>query len=193
MSGAAAAVSLEGLTGAGALVLVVGPSGAGKDSVLRGARAALIEEPRIRFPPRVVTRAADETEDNATMTEAEFAAADAAGAFLLVWRAHGLRYGIPAALGDYLRSGDLVVVNASRTVVTAARGAFARTHAVLVTAPLEIRAHRLRERGRDPDFEARLARDVGHERDLQPDLVIDNSGSLAASVESLCGFLLSAR
>jgi len=41
------------------LVLVVGPSGAGKDTVIEGARAALGDDTRFRFVRRVVTRPVD--------------------------------------------------------------------------------------------------------------------------------------
>jgi len=41
------------------LVLVVGPSGAGKDSLLKAAREEFRGDPRIGFARRVITRPAD--------------------------------------------------------------------------------------------------------------------------------------
>ena len=43
----------------GALVLVVGPSGAGKDALIAAAREALEANTRFTFPRRVVTRQVD--------------------------------------------------------------------------------------------------------------------------------------
>ena len=57
----------------GAFVAVVGPSGAGKDTLIAHARAALADEPQVEFVRRVITRLADgETEDHDTLTDAAF-------------------------------------------------------------------------------------------------------------------------
>ncbi len=50
--------------GPGRLVLVVGPSGAGKDTLIGLAQAACAEDGTIVFPRRVVTREASASEDN---------------------------------------------------------------------------------------------------------------------------------
>src|SRR6516165_1390213 len=99
------------------LVLVVGPSGAGKDTLIEAARLALADDPRFRFVRRVITRPADAGgEAHEAVSEAEFAARD----FTLQWQAHGLRYGIPAAVIDDVGLEQVVVANVSRTVVAEA-------------------------------------------------------------------------
>jgi phosphonate metabolism protein PhnN/1,5-bisphosphokinase (PRPP-forming) len=162
------------------LVLVVGASGAGKDTLIAAAREALAGDSRFVFPKRVVTReVVAALEDHETLTTERFSAAEAAGAFALSWDAHGLRYGLPARLTSDLAAGQVVVVNASRTMVAAAVAKFPATRVLLIEAALEIRAARLASRGREsaPEIAARLRRDV--DAPLPGAVRIDNSGPLA--------------
>lgn len=145
----------------GTLVLVVGPSGAGKDMLLRGARRALAGQWAYDFPAREITRPANAGgEAHVAITEAEFAARLAAGAYCLAWRAHGLGYGLPRVLEDGLAAGRTVVVNASRAAISEARQRFAPLRIVHVTAPPHVIARRLHGRGRESaaEIDARLRR-----------------------------------
>ncbi|OYW05575.1 MAG: phosphonate metabolism protein/1,5-bisphosphokinase (PRPP-forming) PhnN [Acidiphilium sp. 37-67-22] len=139
----------------GCLVLIVGPSGAGKDTVMRAAREALAGTSGFLFPRRIITRPADDAEDHLPVTPADFAT----HAFALSWQAHGLSYGIPATILAALAAGDVVVVNVSRAVVAEARQRF-RCHVVEITASAPVLASRLAVRGRETeaDIAARLAR-----------------------------------
>ena len=144
----------------GGFVLVVGPSGAGKDTVIAGARAALEGEPRLLFPRRVVTRPASEWEAHDSLDEAGFRRAEAAGAFALSWRAHGLCYGIPAETAMAAQTGKLVLCNVSRAVVPQARERLPAVTVVEITAPAEVLEQRLarRSRAEDGDVALRLRR-----------------------------------
>lgn len=145
----------------GILFLVVGPSGAGKDSLIAGARQALADDPRFLFPRRVITRAAEAGgEDHVPMAADRFDEAERQGAFCLSWRAHGLAYGVPAVAAEALAAGRSAVVNASRSVIGTARAHLAPVRVVHVTAAPATLARRLATRGRESaeDIAARLAR-----------------------------------
>lgn len=140
------------------LVLVVGPSGAGKDTLLNAARQDLATDRRFRFVRRTITRSADPGgEDHEPVTEAEFLTRD----FALQWGAHGLRYGIPADIAADIAVGIVVVANVSRGVIETAAAHFP-TRVIEVTAPPEVLSTRLAARGRESaaDVAARLTRSV---------------------------------
>jgi ribose 1,5-bisphosphokinase len=161
--------------GPGRLILVVGPSGAGKDTLLGFAKAACAEDSSIVFPRRVVTREASSAEDNAQLGPDDFSQALARGDFAMHWEAHDHCYGLPRAIDDDIRTGRSVVVNASRTVIDAARKVYANVVVIAITAPPELLAERIkmRARGSDGGAEQRLSRAVNT---VAPDITILNVG-----------------
>src|SRR4051794_8643592 len=99
----------------GAFVAVIGPSGAGKDTVMDSARAELADRgSAFVFPRRLITRPIGPGEDHVPVGDADFTRIERDGGFALSWRAHGLSYGVPIAVVDSVRSGDVVVMNISR-------------------------------------------------------------------------------
>lgn len=165
------------------LVLVVGPSGAGKDTLINAAKTALAGDGRFVFPRRVVTRpAVSALEDHESVSPEEFALQQANGAYALSWGAHGLQYGLPASIKDDIAAGSVVVMNGSRAMVGNARGAFPDTAVILVEASLEARAQRLAGRGRETAAQVaeRLRREV--DSDIPNAIRIDNSGDVTAGI-----------
>lgn len=137
----------------GILVLVVGPSGAGKDTLLDAAREALRGDRRFRFVRRVITRPAEAGgEAHEAVTADEFAARR----FALAWEAHGLRYGIPDDIGADIAAGRMVIANVSRGVIADAAARFP-VQVIEVTASPETLSARLASRGRE-DAAGRAAR-----------------------------------
>jgi ribose 1,5-bisphosphokinase len=163
--------------GPGRLVLVVGPSGAGKDTLLGLARAACADDSYIVFARRVVTREASSFEDNVQLSDADFIAALGRGEFAMHWEAHGHRYALPRAIDDDIGAGRTVVANVSRTVIEPMRRAYANVVVISITAPADVLAQRIAMRARTSDGASpdRLMRKVAD--DAAPDKTIVNVGS----------------
>jgi len=181
----------------GTLFLVVGPSGAGKDSVIAGARKTLSGDERFAFARRTITRpAAAGGEDHIETTPAECAIQQAAGALCLYWQAHGLHYGISRSCGDDIANRHCVVANVSRSVIDTARRRFPRVRVINVTAPPDVLAERLASRGRESidDIRLRLKR-ASENIPGGPDVItLQNAGPLEQAVRifvsilQLCAF-----
>lgn len=134
---------------------IVGPSGAGKDTLIRGALAL---RPDLRLVRRVITRPTEAGgEDFEGVTSEVFSQRQARGDFALTWEAHGLSYGIPR---DQITGPGDVIFNGSRAALPRAVKAFPDLRVILVTAPDIVLAARLTGRGRETaeDIRARLSR-----------------------------------
>lgn len=175
----------------GVLVLVVGPSGAGKDTLLNAARAACAGDDTVRFARRGVTRDTSTSEDHVSFSDAEFEKALADGAFSFWWEAHGLKYGVPISIEANLAAGLTVVCNVSRNIVAGLRERYPQCCVVLITAPEAIRRARVaaRERASDGDPAKRAKRAAPGVEELRPTLVIDNTGTIEEGAAALLRFL----
>jgi ribose 1,5-bisphosphokinase len=178
--------------GPGRLVVLAGPSAAGKDTLLANARLACAGDPNIVFPRRIVTRPADASEDHASLTDAEFDTALKEHAFAFWWEAHGYRYALPRSIEDDLRGSRTVLCNVSRAIVPELRSRFARLVSISVTAPESVLQERLNRRGRE-DGAARRERLARNDRysDFDSDYVIETTGAPAQSLEALLTILRS--
>lgn len=176
----------------GVMIVVVGPSGAGKDTLMGFAAARLRDQRGIHFAQRVITRHSEAGgEDHAAVTQSEFDRRQAKGDFCVSWQAHGLSYGIPASVQSRLDEGDIVVVNGSRSALPHFRNAFSRLKVVNVVASLDVLTARLEARGRESrdDIVRRLQRsslEVCGDFDVT---TIDNGGSLEQSGETFADLL----
>ena len=134
---------------------IVGPSGVGKDTLIR---AAVQSRPDLRLVRRVITRPTDVgSEDFDGVTQEVFVDRKASGEFALTWDAHGLSYAIPK---DQLSGPGHLIFNGSRAALPQAARVFPGLRVILITAPDIILGARLAARGRETadDIRARLSR-----------------------------------
>lgn len=120
--------------------------------------------------------------------------AETQGAFALTWDAHGLRYGIPAEADAAVRAGRVVVANVSRAVLDQLAERYERLVVVLITVSDEVRAERLRSRGREADHDiARRLERADPVRQRAADHVIRNDGTIPAAGAHLLSIIDAAR
>jgi phosphonate metabolism protein PhnN/1,5-bisphosphokinase (PRPP-forming) len=166
-------------------VAVVGPSGAGKDTLLAEARLALSGDARFHFARRVISRPAGVgVEAHEFLAAGAFPAADLA----VRWEAHGLLYGIRR---EEARRAPVTVMSLSRAILPAVATAHALT-VIEITAPPGALAARLAARGREgaADIAARLAREVPLPAGLNAFRVM-NEGTVEEGAASLLAALRS--
>jgi ribose 1,5-bisphosphokinase len=180
----------------GPLVYVMGPSGAGKDSVLDRARAMMADDLAVAFAHRYITRPADAGgENHVALSPAEFARRRAHGLFALHWHAHGNDYGIGTEIDAWRLAGLTVVVSGSREHFIMATERSADTIPVLITAPAERLQARLAERGREDAAAVteRLRRGLAYDLDVPGLVTIVNDGALDDAARAFVRLLATLR
>ncbi|HEX7892323.1 MAG TPA: phosphonate metabolism protein/1,5-bisphosphokinase (PRPP-forming) PhnN [Ramlibacter sp.] len=164
-------------------VMVCGPSGAGKDSVLGWAQRELASHPAICFARRLVTRPSEPGSEHEPVDPATLEALRRQGGLAWNWDAHGLRYGIRSEYARRVAAGEIVVVNGSREH---ARSVAHRSdlRCVLLTASPDVLHSRLHTRAREDakSISLRLARNAGlsapfAHRVIANDSALENAGA----------------
>lgn len=159
----------------GQLVYVIGPSGAGKDSLMgwllahwptavgSPALSPLPPLPPLHLARRTITRAPGPSgEQHESVDEACFAQLLADGALAMDWAAHGLHYGIRATELAPLSAGACVLVNGSRAALRRVTQRFPDVAVLHITASAPTLQARLLSRQRESgnDVQRRMARTV---------------------------------
>ncbi len=178
------------------LYYVIGPSGAGKDSLLIAARKRLADLPII-FSHRYITRAADAGGENFVhLSPNEFQLRQKYGAFWLTWQSHQLSYAIGCEVLMWLDKGLSVVMNGSRAYLAEAQqladAASITLVPVWIHCDLPVLAQRLAARGRES--EADIAERLGRAQAYLPPadaIIIDNSADFDAALTQLLNLLSS--
>ena len=176
------------------LYLIIGNSGAGKDSLIKAVRSNYPEGfGSLKIPRRVVTR--DTTYDAEVYESVDvdtFLKMRNEGEFILDWESFENYYGIRKEVLNWLEEGNPVMINISRSVVEYAKGIFPRVKVIFVHVPLEVTADRIIDRGRETFEEVldRLVRAQGSQEYQAADLVVENEGDLERISKRVIGFMI---
>lgn len=176
----------------GNLYYVVGPSGAGKDTLLRLAREHLEGAPLL-FAHRYITRPhQDATENHVALSEAEFDMRARCDCFAMQWASHGYLYAVGVEIDRWLACGLDVVVSGSREYLPTALRRYADLRLIWVDAPAVLLRERLHSRGREDDraIATRLERAEAYARPpRKPDLHLENVGAPEQAARQLAAYL----
>ncbi|MCY6382031.1 phosphonate metabolism protein/1,5-bisphosphokinase (PRPP-forming) PhnN [Hoeflea prorocentri] len=178
----------------GTFIAVVGPSGAGKDTLMNRARRELTDRSDLFFVRRVITRPADgATENHIPCTPEAFEQKLGNDGFAFHWDAHGLRYGLPIEIDERIAAGHRAVCNGSRAALDGLSRHYANFRVIEITASAEVLANRLAARGREnpEDIRARLERSAVLNARWPGAMVIDNSGDIDTASRALVEAILS--
>jgi len=172
------------------LIYIMGPSGAGKDSLLNSLHqemASLGQALPLIMAQRTITRSHHQSNENhEAIDEASFESLLQSNAFALNWFANGLHYGIRHEQLAPMSKGSWIMVNGSRAYLEQAKLRFPGLTVLHITAPVDVLRSRLLARGREneKDIEARLSRSQSLESNPQ-DLYVINDGRLEDSLTKL--------
>ena len=177
----------------GVLFLVVGNSGAGKDSIISG----LINKypsnlKKIYAPKRYITRPTSETEKSISISQLEFNKMEKDGDYALKWHIYSLDYGIHIEIEDWLKNGHPVIINVSRTVVNEAKEKYKNVKVVFIDVPYEITYQRIKDRKRESEelLNKRIERAKKNQKFPEADFVVDNSGKLDDAINQLLEYII---
>ncbi|GGY68931.1 phosphonate metabolism protein/1,5-bisphosphokinase (PRPP-forming) PhnN [Marinobacter zhanjiangensis] len=178
----------------GRLFYLMGPSGAGKDSLLDACRNQRVSGQRLRTAPRYITRHEGAGgEDHIAVTPGDFHQQLEHGRFALHWLANGRHYGIGIEVDRWLAAGDVVLMNGSRAHLEQALGRYRELLVpVLICVDPEKQRQRLVDRGRETaaEIEARVERARRLQSELESRFVtIHNNGTLSGATEQLLAII----
>lgn len=178
--------SLMNIKKNGHLIVVVGPSGSGKDSIIKGAQKHFDGNSRIEFVRRVITRECDPaSEVHDSVSEALFEEQQKRGEFSVWWRANGLCYGLPVQVFDKIDQGHLLIANGSRAAIPEIRSKFESLVIVHIVVSEDVLMMRLANRNRES--EDQIKKRLERNRTIKPlegdDVVtIDNSEARESAI-----------
>jgi ribose 1,5-bisphosphokinase len=156
------------------IILIVGPSGAGKDTLINSIKGKI----DANFVKRHITRKPTPSEQNYFVEEGDFEKLKDEEFFISTWEAHSYQYGIAK---DEIKNG-LNIISVSRGVIEDFEKNFNKVATINITVSKEELYKRLKNRNRESEEEIqeRLKRSYKH---IKAKMLFDfnNSASLQKS------------
>ena len=177
----------------GLLILIVGNSGSGKDSIMKGVIERYPSDLKpLHLTQRYITRPSSDTEDNIAISPENFRKKSLQSEFALEWHIYGLDYGVPIEIDRWLKKGHPVLVNVSRSIVNKARELYQNVLVVFIKVPFEITLKRVKDRARESGerLEERIQRAKENQSFPDADFNIDNSGDIEVAINELLHYIL---
>lgn len=166
------------------IILIVGPSGVGKDTLIKGAKKELKTD--INFVKRYITRKPDKSEKNYYLDEYAFEILKHNSLFVSTWNAHDNFYGISK---NSIKNG-LNIISISRSKIEDFEKVYKDVYTINITVPKEELRNRLlvRKRENEEEIEKRLNRT--YKKIKARNLIdFDNSGEIEESVNTFIKLL----
>ncbi len=166
----------------GRLIAVVGPSGSGKDTLLKEIKKHLTAY----FPARYITRQPHPNDENYhSVTKQEFKNLIYNDMLAFHWSAHGLRYGIPVDIKVALSTNQIVIFNCSRSHLKPIIKDYTNLEIINIVASKDILRQRLLGRGRETlnEIDKRLLRE--HVNLPGTPKTVDNSSTVEDGIRNL--------
>ncbi|MFM9993554.1 MAG: phosphonate metabolism protein/1,5-bisphosphokinase (PRPP-forming) PhnN [Burkholderiaceae bacterium] len=177
----------------GKIIYVIGPSGAGKDSLMKWVLQHKSASMNFHWAKRIVTRHPTEGEGTDEYVSAEsFEKLLSSHMLAMHWSAHDIEYGILKSDLLCIESDTMVFINGSRSYLSQAIELFPKLCAVHITASAKTLEQRLYQRARESQDKilARLSRPELARPDLNiPWLEMLNEGSLEDGGNKILSFL----
>lgn len=177
----------EGIVSEGKLILIVGPSGAGKDTLMEQALTYSSALQGITVARRIITRPSTAGgEAHIEASEVEFEQACQNGEYFAFWHAHNLKYALQKNIATLVSSGKIVLANVSRRAIKPIVDSGLPISIIEVTASDSVRAERIFKRGRESleDIKKRITHVEWDVPQGVIKYVVDNSESLEQGVNN---------
>jgi phosphonate metabolism protein PhnN/1,5-bisphosphokinase (PRPP-forming) len=164
------------------IVLIVGASGVGKDTLLKNIQDKI----EVNFIKRYITREPDDNEHNYYIDDVAFDKLKKDDFFISTWEAHSNKYAIAK---NQIKSG-LNIISISRGAIKDFENYFENVTTIEITLPKDILYERLKNRARESEEEIQKRLDRSYQKiDAKNIIQFDNSASISLSAEKFVTLL----